>query len=107
MATLVAISPELQDVSQDTITRNGLRFEVLSDSGNRVACEYGLDFVLDASLRPIYKAWGADVALRNGDDTYRLPMPATFVVQVSPAATGMALVSVPVEIISSAAIGGL
>jgi LAO/AO transport system kinase len=78
--TLVAISPELPDVSQDTITRNGLRFEVLSDSGNRVASEYGLDFVLDASLRPIYKAWGADVALRNGDDTYRLPMPATFVV---------------------------
>jgi peroxiredoxin len=77
---LVAISPELPDVSQDTIARNGLRFEVLSDSGNRVASDYGLDFVLDASLRPIYKDWGADVAARNGDDTYRLPMPATFVV---------------------------
>ena len=78
--TLVAISPELPDVSRDTIARNELRFEVLSDLGNRVASSYGLDFVLDESLRPIYKSWGADVAARNGDDTYRLPMPATFIV---------------------------
>ena len=77
---LVAISPERPDVSQDTIARNGLRFEVLSDLGNRVATAYGLDFVLDADLRPIYQAWGADVAARNGDETYRLPMPATFVI---------------------------
>jgi LAO/AO transport system kinase len=77
---LVAISPERPDVSQDTIARNGLRFEVLSDAGNRVASDYGLDFVLDADLRPIYRAWGADVAARNGDETYRLPMPATFVI---------------------------
>jgi peroxiredoxin len=77
---LVAISPELPEVSTDTVTRNGLSFEVLSDPGNRVASEYGLDFVLDASLRPIYAAWGADVAARNGDETYRLPMPATFVI---------------------------
>jgi LAO/AO transport system kinase len=79
---LVAISPELPDVSQDTIARNGLRFEVLSDLGNRVASEYGLDFVLDAELRPIYQSWGADIAARNGDDSYRLPMPATFVIEV-------------------------
>jgi peroxiredoxin len=81
--TLVAVSPELPDVSQDTIARNGLRFEVLSDLGNRVASEYGLDFVLDAELRPIYKAWGADVAARNGDESYRLPMPATFVIDAN------------------------
>jgi peroxiredoxin len=77
---LIAISPELPEVSTDTVTRNGLSFEVLSDPGNRVAADYGLDFVLDASLRPIYAGWGADVAARNGDDTYRLPMPATFVI---------------------------
>jgi LAO/AO transport system kinase len=79
--TLVAISPELPEISQDTVARNGLRFEVLSDLGNRVAAAYGLDFVLDADLRPIYRNWGADVAARNGDDSYRLPMPATFVVE--------------------------
>ena len=77
---LLAISPELPEVAQDTVTRNGLRFEVLSDLGNHLASRYGLDFVLDAALRPIYEAWGADVAARNGDDSYRLPMPATFVI---------------------------
>lgn len=77
---LIAISPEKPEKAQATATTNGLKFEVLTDQGNVVARQYGLEMELDEPLRPVYKEWGADLAEWNGDGSYELPMPATFVI---------------------------
>jgi peroxiredoxin len=53
---------------------------VLRDLGNRVAGEYGLVFTLPDDLREIYLRLGIDLARGNGDGTWRLPIPARFVV---------------------------
>ena len=79
-ARLVAISPELPDETLSTTEKNDLEFEVLSDTDNKVADQYGLSFSLAADLRPIYKHWGADVATVNDDPDCRLPLPATYVI---------------------------
>jgi peroxiredoxin len=55
-------------------------FEMLRDLGNRVAEAYGLAFTLPHDLREIYLKFGIDLALGNGDGTWRLPIPARFVV---------------------------
>ena len=60
--------------------KNELEFEVLSDVGNKVARRFGLVFSLGAALRPLYKAMGVDLPARNGDNSYELPIPGTFVV---------------------------
>ena len=78
--TLVAISPELPDHSLSVTEKHNLEFSVLSDVGNQVSRQYGLVFTLDESLRPIYKSFGIDVPASNGDDSYELPMPATYVI---------------------------
>jgi len=57
-----------------------LTFEVLSDVGNRVARQFGLVFVLPEELRPIYAGFGIDIPAANGDDTFELPIPATYVI---------------------------
>ena len=57
-----------------------LSFEVLRDLGNRVAEAYGLAFTLPDDLREIYVKFGIDLAKGNGDGTWRLPMPARFVI---------------------------
>jgi peroxiredoxin len=57
-----------------------LAFEVLSDSGNRVAREFGIVYQLPEDLRPIYKGFGIDIPGSNGDDTFELPIPATYVI---------------------------
>jgi peroxiredoxin len=57
-----------------------LTFEVLRDIGNRVAEEYGLVFTLPDDLREIYLKLGIDLARGNGDGTWRLPIPARFVI---------------------------
>ncbi len=79
-ARLVAISPQLPDESLSTAEKNQLEFEVLSDVNSKVADQYGLTFSLDEDLRPIYKNWGADVAVVNDDPDCKLPLPATYVI---------------------------
>jgi peroxiredoxin len=79
-AHLVAVAPELPDKSLSTSEVNALAFEVLSDVGNKVAREFGLVFSLAEELRPIYASFGIDIPAYNGDDTFELPMPATYVI---------------------------
>jgi peroxiredoxin len=57
-----------------------LAFELLNDFGNHVAEAYGLAFTLPDDLRAIYVKFGIDLAKGNGDGTWRLPMPARFVI---------------------------
>ena len=79
-ASLVAVSPETPDSSLSTAEKNELAFEVLSDDGNAVAREFGLVFTVDPELRPIYDTFGIDIPGHNGDDSYEIPVPATYVI---------------------------
>lgn len=81
-ATLVAISPQTPDNSLSTVEKLGLglAFTVLSDEGNHVAESFGLVFELPQSLRAVNQGFGIDLPAANGDTTYRLPLPATYVI---------------------------
>ncbi|NER01459.1 MAG: AhpC/TSA family protein [Okeania sp. SIO3C4] len=79
-AKLIAISPETPDNSLSTTEKNELTFEVLSDGGNQVAKEFGLVFQLPEELRPIYQNFGIDLPAYNGDESFELPIPATYVI---------------------------
>jgi peroxiredoxin len=81
-ASLVAIAPERPEKVQESVQSKALEFPVLSDRGNSVAKEFGLVFSLDKDLRPIYAAFGFDIPNYNGDQSYELPMPATYIVGV-------------------------
>ena len=79
-AALVAISPELPDSSLSMVEKNKLEFPVLSDVGNQVARRYGIVFrVIDALQKPM-RQLGLDLAKYNGDDSWELPIPATYVI---------------------------
>jgi len=79
-ATLVAISPQTPDNSLSTAEKHDLSFEVLSDVGNRVARQFGVVFTVPETLRPVYESLGVDLPAYNGDDSFELPVPATYVV---------------------------
>jgi peroxiredoxin len=79
-ASLIAISPMLPDGSLTMAEKHQLSFDVLSDRGNRVAVEYGIVFRLDDELLKLYDKFGIDVAGANGDDSFELPVPATYLV---------------------------
>jgi peroxiredoxin len=79
-ASLVAVSPQEPDSSLSTAEKNDLRFEVLSDVGNQVARRYGLVFRVDEAVRSVMKGFGIDLAHYNGDESWELPVPGTFVI---------------------------
>ena len=79
-AELVAISPQLPDNSLSTAEKLALEFEVLSDVGNKVAKKFGIVFKLTEKIQEIYKNFGIDLPAANGDQSFELPIPATYVV---------------------------
>jgi peroxiredoxin len=83
-ATLIAISPEMPDHGIVAAEKNKLTFPVLSDFGNKVARQFGIVFQIGQDLKEFSKnAFKNDIALRNGEDSYELPVPATYVVDTS------------------------
>ncbi len=82
-AQLVAISPQRADKSIAQIASSQLTFEVLSDLENKLAKQCGLVFTLPESLRPIYEAWQIDIPGHNGNDSFELPIPATYIIDKS------------------------
>ena len=79
-ASLIAITPEKPDKSLSTIEKNALQFEVLTDTGHKVARQFGLAFAVADVLRPVYKNIGADLPAYNGDESWELPVPGTYVI---------------------------
>lgn len=79
-ATLVAISPQAPDGSLSTAEKNALSFPVLSDLGNRAARAFGLVYALPQELRDALTSAGKALPGVNGDQSWELPVPATFVI---------------------------
>jgi peroxiredoxin len=79
-AELVSISPQLPDNSLSTAEKLTLEFEVLSDVGNKTARDFGLVFKLTDKMQEIYRNFGIDLSTDNGDQSFELPIPATYVV---------------------------
>ena len=79
-ARLIAVSPERPEHAANTRRNGALGFEVLSDPDGRVARLFGLWFTLPDDLAHTYRALGIDLPARNGNNSWALPMPATYVV---------------------------
>lgn len=80
-ASLVAISPQTQKHSYMTRDMHKLRFPVLSDQGNQVARKYGLVYRLSPELQSMYESIMTKLPGYNGDQSWELPLAATYVVQ--------------------------
>jgi peroxiredoxin len=79
-AQLVAVSPQSPDASLSTSAKNALAFDVLSDSGNHVARAFGLVYTLPEELQMVLRANAKALPDFNGDDSWELPLTATYVI---------------------------
>jgi peroxiredoxin/YHS domain-containing protein len=78
-AQLVALSPEMPDNSLSTREKLALEFTVLSDVQSKVARDYGISYRLPDSLIEAFKG-RLDLPALNGDDSWQLPLGATYVI---------------------------
>ncbi|KUK72222.1 MAG: Alkyl hydroperoxide reductase/ Thiol specific antioxidant/ Mal allergen [Clostridiales bacterium 38_11] len=79
-AQLVAISPEVPDITMTLKEKHALEFEILSDTDNVVAKQFGLVFQLEDKLIALYQKMGIDLVKSQENQNNELPIPATYVV---------------------------
>lgn len=78
---LVAISPEAGGLPLKVKRERGFTFEILHDLDNGLALECGLVFSISNDLIRVFLENGIDFPLIYGNDSWFLPMPATYIVR--------------------------
>jgi peroxiredoxin len=78
-ASLVAISPQTVKQSFFMHDQHKLHFPLLSDPGNDLARKFGLVYRVPDYQQAIYKSVFVNLPFTNGDESWELPIPATFV----------------------------
>jgi len=79
-ATICAISPQPPAANLPLIEKHRVTFDILSDHGNEYTAKLGLRFRLPDDLKQLYLSFGNDLAERNGEGSWTLPMPGRFVI---------------------------
>jgi peroxiredoxin len=78
-ASLIVISPQTVQQSYFMRDQHKLRFSLLSDAGNTVARQFGLVYKVPDYQQALYKRVFVNLPHANGDDSWELPIPATFI----------------------------
>jgi len=78
-AHLVAISPQTVQQSSFMADQHELKFPLLSDSGNRVARQFGIVYRVPEEQQAIYRRAFVNLPFANGEDSWELPIPATYI----------------------------
>ncbi|AUT03165.1 alkyl hydroperoxide reductase [Nostoc sp. CENA543] len=79
-ASLVAISPQTLHYTKLTVEKHEIEYEILSDRNNHVARQFGIVFKIPEYLRQVFQELGHVLPKYNGDESFELPMPATYVI---------------------------
>jgi peroxiredoxin len=79
-ALMVAISPQTERQSDFMVGQHGLPFPVLSDPRNVIAEKFRLVYTIPDYHRDYYLSILINLPFINGDKSWRLPLPATYVI---------------------------
>ena len=78
-ALLIGISPQTVRQNEFTCGQHGLPFPVLTDAGCELAAQFGLAYSVAPSQQQYYRSILVNIPLVNGDASWRLPLPATYI----------------------------
>lgn len=79
-ALLAAIGPQIERQSDFMVMQHGLPFPVLTDTDSKIAEQFGLVWTVPQYLRDYYRSILVNIPFVNGDSSWRLPLPATYVI---------------------------
>jgi len=77
---MVAISPQTERQGDFMAGQHGLPFPLLSDPGCALAEKFGLVYTVPEYLRDYYLSIMVNLPFINGEPSWRLPLPATYVI---------------------------
>lgn len=77
---VVGISPQTQRQSDFTAGHHKIPFALLNDHGCQLAEKFGLAYTVPEYQRSYYRSILVNIPFVNGEESWRLPLPATYVV---------------------------
>jgi peroxiredoxin len=80
-ATLAAISPQTVKQAYFMHDQHRLRFPLLSDAANGVARQFGLTYRVSQEQQALYQRTFVNLPFVNGDESWELPIPATYIIE--------------------------
>ena len=79
-ATLVVITPMEPKQADFMRDQHKLLFPILSDAGNKVAEQFGVAYRVPEYQQELFKTVFINLPFINGDESWTLPLPGTFVI---------------------------
>ena len=79
-ALFVAISPQLRRQNDFTVQQHALPFPVLTDLQCNTAESFGIAYTVPEYHRAYYRSILVNIPFVNGEESWRLPLPAVFVI---------------------------
>lgn len=79
-ALMVGVSPQTVRQNDFTAGQHSLPFPLLADAGCEVSAKFGLVYSVPEFHQRYYRSILVNVPFVNGDATWRLPLPATYVI---------------------------
>jgi peroxiredoxin len=79
-ASLAAISPQTEKQAYFMHDQHKLVFPLLVDAHNEVARQFGLVYRASDEQQDLYRRTFVNLPLVNGDDSWTLPIPATYII---------------------------
>ena len=80
-APMIAISPQTVHQNYLMADQHKLQFPLLSDAGNKVAKQFGLAYRVPDYQQEVYGRAFVNLPFVNGDSSWDLPIPATYVIE--------------------------
>jgi peroxiredoxin len=79
-ASLVAVSPQTEKQAFFMRDQHKLAFPLLVDAHNQLARQFGLVYRVPEEQQALYRSTFVNLPFANGDPSWELPIPATFVI---------------------------
>lgn len=80
--SLVAVSPQTPDNSISIVEKHKLEFEVLSDSGNELARQFGVAYQITPELDSLVQTFGLNLRELNETENAELPLAVTYGINI-------------------------
>lgn len=77
---VIAVSPEKPELIDETISKTNAGFTLLYDEGYKIGIDYNVLFIPKGTKKSMYNLIGANLKQAHSDDSQRLPVPATYII---------------------------
>ncbi len=77
---ILAVSPDRSEKLQESVGKNDLKYQLISDSKMELSQGFGLAYKVDDAMQKVLEGYGIDIEAASGEKHRLLPVPGVFLI---------------------------